>query len=326
MLLLHQVLSTLQNIYFYQGQKLILLISKEYFYYLPFTAIHWAAFSGHAQILTALIDNGGKAIVLKDANPLLLATRHGKLECAQILVNTGVNVNCFDIAGRSPLHLASWFGYTEIAKLLVNARATVDHQDSSGRTPLHCCCWFGNRGVEQILIEKGAHVDMQDKGGDTPLHFACAHSYAEIVGDLLKAGADCKIKNELDKTPEEVAELEDRGEIIELLQKREDNNESKAGFALLDKNFMHEQRQMSKTVEEMINSQEKTLETLKLMNQRVMLQGDTIWNLRGQQTEMRRLLNEMKSLCKQISDGVNAIVPKNASKCRFDISRVSLSK
>lgn len=235
-------------------------------------------------------------------------------------------MNCIDIAGRSPLHLAAWFGHTEIARDLVNARAPIDPVDSCGRTPLHCCCWFGNRGVEQILIEKGAHVDMQDKSGDTPLHFACAHSYAEIVGDLLKAGADRKIKNGLDKTPEEVAELEDRLEIIELLQKREDNDENAGGFALLDKNFVHEQRQMSKMLEEMIIGQEKQCENIKHMNQKLLLQRNAMWDLREQHNEMDKLLNDMKIICKSIAERVNILVPKNASKNRFDISRVSLNK
>lgn len=60
------------------------------------TAIHWAAITGHHQVLQLLLDNGGKAILQHDSSPLLLATRYGRFECANLLIKSGCDVNKTD--------------------------------------------------------------------------------------------------------------------------------------------------------------------------------------------------------------------------------------
>ncbi|OHT14430.1 ankyrin repeat protein [Tritrichomonas foetus] len=202
--------------------------------------------------------------------------------------------------------------------------ANVDQADASGKTPLHCCCWFGNRQSEIALIAKKASVNIQDKSEDTPLHFACQHNYVEIVSDLLRAGADPKLKNQLGKTPEEVAEAGDHGEIVELLQKKEgeDVKKAKVGLTELDKNIVHEQRMLNKTLEDLLNGQEKHSDYIKQLKQKIGVQANNLNSTRQQQQAIKNKLAELEHFAKQIAEKVNILVPKNSSRHRFSFARV----
>ena len=256
---------------------------------------------------------------------LVFAARYGHTDCVTLLLKNGAKQNITDMAMRSPLHLASWFGHTEVVKALLNAGGDVDAVDYFGRTPLHCACWFGNRGVEMLLLERKANVNAQDHSQNTPLHFACARIHADIVADLLKAGADPKIKNELNRTPEQVAEIEDRGEILELLQKKEDKD-AELGFLGVDKNLVHEQRQMNKMLDDMVNGQDKQAEMMRGLKQKLSKQHTMLAHLHNQGSEMRKQLQAIEALCDDIVRCTDAMAPREWSRNRFDISRVSTSQ
>jgi ankyrin repeat protein len=283
------------------------------------TAFHWAASAGHAPILIFLVENGGKSILSRDSTPLLLAARYGRQDCVAYLLASGTNPACTDTAGRTPLHLASWFGHHDIARALIAAGAPIDQPDSSGKTPLHCAAWFGNRGVELVLLEKKVPLNAQDQGGDTPLHLACAHNRTEIVADLLKAGADTKVRNGLQKTPEEVAEEADRGEIVELLQQRDDSTHT--ALLGLDKSIIHDQRMMNKTLDELIRSQEKQVKDVRELRGKAEKHSASLQRLQAQDNELVRELEHIAVALKAITEKVDLLIPKGAAKTVFQVVR-----
>lgn len=225
------------------------------------------------------------------------------------------------------MHLACWFGHIEIVKSLLAAQASIDQVDRSGKTPLHCCAWFGNKMSAQLLLEKKASFNIQDRGGDTPLHFACQHGFKEIVIALLHIGADPKLKNGLGQTPEDVAEQADRSEIIEIMEKREDSqmNKTRVGLLEIDKAIVHEQKQLNKTLDDMVAAQEKQLDFIKVLKQKLQSQAGTVSVINAQIIDMRKKLEEMTLSARQISDQVNALSPPNTSRGshRFNFSRVA---
>lgn len=198
----------------------------------------------------------------------------------------------------------------------------VDQLDASGKTPLHCCCWFGNRQSEIALIAKKASVNVKDKSDDTPLHLACMHNYGDIVYDLLRAGADPKIKNQLNKTPEEVAEAADHGEIVELLQKKGEAEKKKVGLTSLDKNIVYEQRQMTKTLEDLLSQQEKHADLIKQLRNKVIAQSNNLSATNSQQISLQSKINEMFGFAQQIAEKVDNLLPKNASRRHYQVTRI----
>ena len=253
---------------------------------------------------------------------LIFAARYGHAECVSLLLRAGSKPGVADIAGRTPLHLASWFGHTEVARVLLNGGAQVDPLDFFGRTPLHYCCWFGNRSVELLLLERKTSVNATDHSQNTPLHFACTHSFVGIVGDLLRAGADTKVKNDLGRTPEQVAEMEDRGEILELLRQDKDAEQNLVG---VDKNIVHEQRQINKMLDEMVQGQDKQSAMIQQLKGKLATQYGMLTNLRNQGLEMGKQLRSIEDVCRKITAAVDSIAPRELSGAqkRFDISRVS---
>ena len=172
------------------------------------------------------------------------------------------------------------------------------------------------------LIAKKAAVNMQDRNDNTPLHYACQHNYYDIVADLLRAGADPRLKNKLGQTPEDIAEKEDHGEIVELLKEGEAEKKAKVGLTELDKNIVHEQRQMNKTLEDLLSGQEKQSDYIKTLKQKIAVQSNNLHLTRQKQISIKTKLTNMEQIAKQILEKIDILLPKNSSKSRFSVARV----
>ena len=161
--------------------------------------------------------------------PLLFAARQGCLECAQILLEKGADLNAADLEGVSPLLLALINGHYDVAGFLIGKGANVNAADKTGRTALYAAVDFhtmpaSNRpapkeidnalssmDIIKMLIEKGANVNAQlerqppyrtklDRGDDTmfgagttALLRAAKAGDSEVVRLLLQKGADAKL-------------------------------------------------------------------------------------------------------------------------------------
>uniref|UniRef100_A0A672JWN6 Uncharacterized protein n=1 Tax=Sinocyclocheilus grahami TaxID=75366 RepID=A0A672JWN6_SINGR len=93
-----------------------------------------------------------------------LCASRGRLDCLEVILSHGVDVNVTDGTGFNALHLAAKNGQSDCLKRLLQERMPVDATDSFGRTSLHhagnknsfsiqtfehCiwtltrgCCWF----------------------------------------------------------------------------------------------------------------------------------------------------------------------------------------
>ncbi|KAH0790524.1 ankyrin repeat protein [Histomonas meleagridis] len=145
------------------------------------------------------------------------------------------------------------------------------------------------------------------------------HNRRNIVTLLLHSGADTKLKNQLGKTPEDIAEADDRGDIAQLLQKKEasDESQNKTRSSLLYTNILHEQHQMNKTLEEMVGLQDKQSEIISQLKGKVMSQANALNIMQVQQQQMRRQLAEIDQIAQNISKRIDVLVPKNTSSSRF---------
>lgn len=158
-----------------------------------------------------------------DCNALLHAAGEGRLECVNILIDAGIDINCQDHQGHTPLHAAVICQQIPIIHRLLSSGSNPNVKDKSGQTPLLHAIGTGDRHVFELLCEYNARLDMKDnlgedalfkavKAGDTtltrkvlvghvkvnqvnvygetPLMIAVDHERVGIVKSLLAAGAD----------------------------------------------------------------------------------------------------------------------------------------
>ena len=72
------------------------------------------------------------------------------------LITDELDVNEYSPEGISALHIASAAGYLECVELLVECGANVDVSDVNNRTPLEYAVIYGNFECASLLIENGA--------------------------------------------------------------------------------------------------------------------------------------------------------------------------
>lgn len=216
------------------------------------TALMWAASEGHPGVVRLLIEHGADVGAISGVrewerqttaeprakwlprgglSPIYFAARDGCLECIDVLVDAGADMNFTDLEGVTPMVAAIANGYYDVAARLVELGADVNLADSTGRTPLYAAVEFNtmpesNRPAPyvldnevtsfrliQILVEAGADVNRQldrqipyrtklDRGNDTmlntgttPLLRAAKAADIQTMEYLLDHGADPTLTN-----------------------------------------------------------------------------------------------------------------------------------
>uniref|UniRef100_A0A8C5TV64 Uncharacterized protein n=1 Tax=Malurus cyaneus samueli TaxID=2593467 RepID=A0A8C5TV64_9PASS len=79
---------------------------------------------------------------------------------------------------QTPLHIASRLGKTEIVQLLLQHMAHPDAATTNGYTPLHISAREGQLDVASVLLEAGASHSMSTKVRQNPSH-PCARMDAQ---------------------------------------------------------------------------------------------------------------------------------------------------
>ncbi|XP_029356657.1 ankyrin repeat domain-containing protein 24 [Echeneis naucrates] len=124
-----------------------------------------------------------------------LCASRGRLDCLEVIISHGADVNVPDGAGFSALHLAAKNGQSECLKRLLQERLTVDCTDSIGRTPLHHAAVGGCLSCTETLWDFKANLDVQDNDGATPLILAAQMSRVELCVFFLGRGASANIQD-----------------------------------------------------------------------------------------------------------------------------------
>jgi ankyrin repeat protein len=162
-----------------------------------FTALAWAARSGHLNIVEALLEagasiHGGSDIDEDAVSPLLAASATGHVDIVRMLLERGASVTTIDsILEHTPLHRAVDGGSkcSEVVTLLCTheecKQAMLNKSDSSGFTPLCVAATTGSIDFCNVLIDAGASLTTVAEKGDTCLSVACKHSKLEVCGFVL---------------------------------------------------------------------------------------------------------------------------------------------
>jgi len=87
------------------------------------------------------------------------------------LLTTGRTIlaNTIDENRRSALHFSAAVGSVDCTNLLIQAGAEVDIPDLEGYTPLHMAAGYMHVGTVKTLLEAGADPEQKDRAGRSPL-------------------------------------------------------------------------------------------------------------------------------------------------------------
>ena len=133
-----------------------------------------------------------KEEIAKDEKKLGTAVKQDNRDEVRMLLASGmVNVDCkCGYGGNKALHAAAGGGLKEVAELLIESGAEVNKVGYRGRTPLHCAAIKGHKEVSQLLIESGADPNVLNNYGSTPLNLASRNGHKEVTELLIERGAD----------------------------------------------------------------------------------------------------------------------------------------
>ncbi|WP_417606461.1 ankyrin repeat domain-containing protein [Oceanimonas baumannii] len=191
----------------------------------PEQQLRAAAINGDAPRVAALL-NAGAQLESRDDNgrtALMLATRHNRVDAAQVLIAAGADVNAKDDIHDSPYLYAGASGYNDILELTLDHGADLASINRYGGTALIPAAERGHVETVTMLIAAGVDVNHINRLHWTALMEAIVlgqggPAHTRIVALLLKAGADPNIAGADGMTPLQHARQRGYTEMVQLLQ------------------------------------------------------------------------------------------------------------
>lgn len=154
---------------------------------------------------------------------LMNAVEANDVARVRALIEQGHDVDALTSSGDAPLVIAAYKGYDEIVRLLLEAGASTDAVDPGMKaTALHAAAYAGRTGAARLLIQHGIDIDRQGPyNGYTALHDAIWQNNIDTARVIVDGGADLTLKSHEGETPLQMARKRNRGEIVRMLQEKE---------------------------------------------------------------------------------------------------------
>ncbi|KAK4515576.1 uncharacterized protein ATC70_010527 [Mucor velutinosus] len=155
------------------------------------TALHYAAYFGHAETCRVLIQYNCPVDALENLDkqtPLHYAAKNGYLDCVRVLIEEGhANPEKDDKYARNALHLACIYGHLDIVHYLLSIGVDANAPDSSQNYPTHYAAAYGYIDILHLLIEYGsADPTLPNVWTSTPCSVANMKGHIAIVKYLLQ--------------------------------------------------------------------------------------------------------------------------------------------
>ncbi|KAI9520575.1 hypothetical protein NQZ68_017277 [Dissostichus eleginoides] len=184
------------------------------------SAFHLSASRGRLDCLEVIIAHGADVNITDGAgfSALHLAAKHGQSECLKRLLQERLSVDCTDSIGRTPLHHAAVSGCLSCSETLWDFKASLDVQDGDGETPLILAAQMSRVELCVFLLGRGANANIQDNQGRSALMLACESDSIETVEALLRGGANTQLEDALGHNAIDYSITTGNQLIIEMLQ------------------------------------------------------------------------------------------------------------
>ena len=191
-----------------------------------YTALHYAAAYGQAELLRLLLEKSPNEIYLDHdpVHPIHLAVLQDNADCVNLIldhISQGTNsysvviLHCTDVTtilgkGRSfSDQLGTW---QEALDRVVNVQVWDDSSvwywngepfpsKFTSARPLHIAASIGGLQIGSMLLAHGASIGSVDGKYATPLHYAADHDRIAMVNLLLEAGANSNALDWIRQSP-----------------------------------------------------------------------------------------------------------------------------
>jgi hypothetical protein len=149
-----------------------------------FTALLYAAYNGHLDIIRYLVEEHGvndQLVTKTGLNPLHLAAQKNMV-LPFLYFRDRIDLNAGDTLRSSPLHWAAYMNSEQaVAYMLSEARLTcLDSCDSEGNTALMLAVTYGNTRVVRRLLIAGADRYIANTSGKIPYDVAVESEFLTI--------------------------------------------------------------------------------------------------------------------------------------------------
>lgn len=116
------------------------------------------------------------------------AAKYGHLECAQLLVNQGLDIEARNGREQTPLHFAAKYGHSHIVKFLLQQGANYEAKDNHGLKPIDLAKKNNHSSVCQRLESTAKiydlHNDPNKRSGQPLVCYAVQRGFAEQLENL----------------------------------------------------------------------------------------------------------------------------------------------
>ena len=159
------------------------------------TALDWAAYCGHYDVVKYLIKEGAKINEPSPSHGFTPLMQTNNVKIAQLLIDNGAQTNYSTKVGSTPLILAVYFNKTcDQRDHYCNKISVLDEMFSENWDKTIS---YYDEDLVELLLKNGADktINYQDERGYTALIYACRCDSPKVVKWLLEAGADSNIIN-----------------------------------------------------------------------------------------------------------------------------------
>lgn len=122
--------------------------------------------------------------------PLLKAAFNGHAETVTALLDGGADIHAKNMFGEDVLMAAAMKGYTDIVNVLLVRGSNVAQVNDSGMTALMYASEHGSIETVIALLDGGANIEMKDKKGRTMMDHAAANR--DLIEEAVKAWVENK--------------------------------------------------------------------------------------------------------------------------------------
>lgn len=118
--------------------------------------------------------------------PLFMAAYLGHIEVLTALLEAGADVSVLDPGMQATaLHAAAYAGHAEACRLLIAHGVELNRQGPhNGYTALHDAVWQNNLAAATVLVQAGADGSIRSHQGLTPLAMAQAKQHQGLIALL----------------------------------------------------------------------------------------------------------------------------------------------
>jgi len=100
---------------------------------------------------------------------LVIASKKGRLDVVQRLLDLDANIEAKSTNGSTALTWACKYGHKDVASCLLDRHANIDALNNNNKSALWTACYFANVKATHLLLARGANIDL----GDPPILDAC---------------------------------------------------------------------------------------------------------------------------------------------------------